>query len=139
MHVEISTIDSITAWFKTIKPKPANKSVQFGAMCEEFGEILRACGIRDERLEQIRDKFYHAKRPPFERTIDDVELLDAICDTIVTLVGFGYMMGYDVHGALNEVNASNWSKFENGEPVFNEHGKIAKGENYRPPELEKFV
>lgn len=49
------------------------------------------------------------------------------------------MNGFDIVGALQEVNRSNWSKFENGEPIFDENGKIKKGPNYRPPDLSKFV
>lgn len=49
-------------------------------------------------------------------------------------------MGFDMSGALKEVNLSNWSKFdENGNPIFNENGKIVKGENYFKPDLAKFV
>jgi hypothetical protein len=39
--------------------------------------------------------------------------------------------------AINRVNSSNWSKYNaDGKPIFNEHGKIAKGPNYAPPDLE---
>lgn len=65
--------------------------------------------------------------------------LDALCDLIVTCVGLAYMMGYDLHAALEVVNASNWSKFEDGQPVFDEQGKIQKGKNYRAPSLEAFA
>jgi predicted HAD superfamily Cof-like phosphohydrolase len=68
-----------------------------------------------------------------------VELLDALCDQIVTAVGVAYMMGMDIEGALAEVNRSNWSKFEGGVPVFNEQGKIAKGVEYTPPELSDYI
>ena len=67
------------------------------------------------------------------------ELLDALCDQIVTAVGVAYMLGMDIQGALNEVNRSNWSKFVDGKAVFNEQGKIAKSENYTPPQLVEFV
>ena len=68
-----------------------------------------------------------------------VELLDALCDQVVTAVGVAYMMGMDIEGALAEVNRSNWSKFEGGVPVFNEQGKIAKGVEYTPPELSDYI
>ena len=68
-----------------------------------------------------------------------VELLDALCDQIVTAVGVAYMMGMDIESALAEVNRSNWSKFEGGVPVFNEQGKIAKGVEYTPPELSDYI
>jgi predicted HAD superfamily Cof-like phosphohydrolase len=69
-----------------------------------------------------------------------VELLDALCDQVVTAIGVAYMMGMDIEGALAEVNRSNWSKFKGGfVPVFNEHGKIAKCAEYTPPELSDYI
>jgi hypothetical protein len=39
--------------------------------------------------------------------------------------------------AVAAVNRSNYSKFDkNGYPTFNEQGKIAKGADYAPPNLE---
>jgi hypothetical protein len=34
------------------------------------------------------------------------------------------------------VNDSNWSKFKNGEPIRDMHGKIIKADSYVPPNLE---
>lgn len=67
------------------------------------------------------------------------DLLDALCDQIVTAIGVGYMAGFDMAGALREVIRSNASKFENGKPLFDENGKIRKGKDYTPPELAQFV
>lgn len=74
--------------------------------------------------------------------VQDVQperLLDALVDQIVTAVGVGHMMGMDVLGALAEVNRSNFSKFEDGKPVFDANGKITKGKHYTPPQLDKFI
>jgi len=49
------------------------------------------------------------------------------------------MLGYQIHGAMLEVNASNFSKFVDGEPVFNEDRKIMKGPDYFKPDLKKFL
>ncbi|MEG9499874.1 hypothetical protein [Mannheimia indoligenes] len=62
-----------------------------------------------------------------------------LCDQIVTAIGVAYMFGMDIQGALKEVADSNDSKFENGEPVFNEQGKIAKGKHYFSPNLKQFI
>ncbi|SSX60346.1 nucleoside triphosphate pyrophosphohydrolase family protein [Actinobacillus lignieresii] len=70
---------------------------------------------------------------------DKVELLDALCDQIVTAIGVAHMFGMNIQGALQEVANSNDSKFEDGKPVFNEQGKIAKGKHYFKPNLERFV
>ena len=49
------------------------------------------------------------------------------------------MEGMDIVGALDEVNRSNFSKFVNGKPVFDENGKIKKGANYKEPDLKRFT
>jgi hypothetical protein len=43
--------------------------------------------------------------------------------------------------AVEEVNRSNWSKFEQetGQPIFSPYGKIVKGPSYRAPNLKEFI
>ena len=139
----VDTADSIHQWFVTAKPKPSKKDMltQIGAMFEKMSEILRAFGIRNVELEALSKRAYEAKwyTEILERPIDEVELLDALCDTQVTMQGVAYMFDLDYEGALAEVNRSNWSKFENGKPLLNENGKIIKGANYTAPNLEEFV
>ncbi len=71
--------------------------------------------------------------------IDPMELLDALADQIVTATGVGTFLGMNVPGALAEVNRSNYSKFEDGEPIFNENKKVMKGKDYTPPDLTPFI
>lgn len=66
-------------------------------------------------------------------------VLDSLADQIVTATGVGTFLGMNVPGALAEVNRSNYSKFEDGEPVFNENKKVMKGKDYTPPDLTSFV
>ena len=70
---------------------------------------------------------------------DRQELLDALADQIVTATGVGTFLGMNVPGALAEVNRSNYSKFEDGEPVFNENKKVMKGKDYTPPDLTPYI
>ena len=82
------------------------------------------------------------KRDTFQyqsKIIDRQELLDSLADQIVTAVGVARMFELDIVGALKEVNASNYSKFVDGKPLFDENGKIKKGPNYFKPDLSKFV
>ena len=61
-------------------------------------------------------------------------------NVVVTAVGSAHMLTQDIIKALDDVNESNWSKFdENGDPIFNDFGKVLKGPNYREPNLESFV
>lgn len=41
--------------------------------------------------------------------------------------------------AFEEVHKSNMSKLQNGKPIFREDGKILKGPDYLPPNLEQFL
>ena len=70
---------------------------------------------------------------------DRIGLLDSLADQIVTATGVGTFLGMNVPGALAEVNRSNYSKFEDGEPVLNENKKVMKGKDYTPPDLTPFV
>ncbi len=70
---------------------------------------------------------------------DRIGLLDSLADQIVTATGVGTFLGMNVPGALSEVNRSNYSKFEDGEPVFNENKKVMKGKDYTPPDLTPYI
>jgi hypothetical protein len=68
---------------------------------------------------------------------DRKEFLDSLADQVVTAVGAGYCAGMKTADAVAAVNRSNYSKFDkNGYPIFNKQGKIAKGADYAPPNLE---
>ena len=141
-------IHSIKEWFKAAKPEPTVKDawVQIGCHYEEVAEMADALWDKEvlESAENAADN-YKDTEDCFIYFLEDlserqrIQLLDAICDQIVTAVGVAYMMGMDIEGALAEVNRSNWSKFEGGVPVFNEQGKIAKGVEYTPPELSDYI
>ena len=49
-------------------------------------------------------------------------------------------MGWDLDGAMDRVHKSNMSKLdENGIPILREDGKVLKGPNYKPPNLEDLI
>ena len=140
-------IHSIKEWFKVAKPNPstADVCVQLGCHYEEVSEMSAV--LNDDVEYALADTaiLYKRKHNGYIGVLKElsadarVELLDALCDQVVTAVGVAYMMGMDIEGALAEVNRSNWSKFKDGVPVFNEHGKIVKGAEYTPPELSDYI
>lgn len=142
MNTDISTIK---LWFERAVPNPTdkNRAVQLGVHFEEVGEMGDA--IREDVASDVCEfmaKHFkaHVGIPIADPKIDRKELLDALCDQIVTAVGVAHMFGMDIAGALSEVNRSNWSKMdEHGQPTFDENGKIKKGVNYTPPNLEGFL
>ncbi|HHX2501489.1 TPA: nucleoside triphosphate pyrophosphohydrolase family protein [Neisseria subflava] len=142
-------IQEIIEWFKAAKPEPTekDKATQIGCHFEEVSEMLQALSCIREQVDDVSQEFYSSDA--IDKDIDgkvmelpenwQIELLDSICDQIVTAIGVGYMMGFDMVGALDEVNKSNWSKFKDGVPAFDENGKIAKADGYFKPDLAKFL
>jgi predicted HAD superfamily Cof-like phosphohydrolase len=71
---------------------------------------------------------------------DLLEVADALTDILYVTYGAGHAFGIDLDKCFDEVQNSNMSKLgENGEPIFNESGKVMKGPNYFKPDLSKFV
>lgn len=143
-------INEILKWFKKAVPEPTVETacVQIGCHFEEVAEMAEATGDIDiESTCEGAGHCYKAKDESYMielelLTKDDeskIELLDSLCDQIVTAIGVAHMLGMDIEGALDEVNRSNWSKFENGSPVFDDNGKIKKGASYFKPDLTRFI
>lgn len=141
-------------WFKLAVPKPNNnnKRVQRGCHFEEVVEELQNLEVEYSLDSLTRAVVSRAtnnmkllstalKKGSINlEPKDRVEDLDALIDQIVTSIGKAHMMGYDIMGALKEVNDSNYSKFKDGKPIFDEDGKIAKNPStYFNPDLGKFV
>lgn len=146
------TIPCIKQWFTLAVPTPTdkNRSVQLGVHMEEVVEMLDAIVPNSplaDAMRAVADDMKAGPETPEEAEymrgvfarIDRTELLDALCDQIVTAVGVAHMFGLDIEGALAEVNRSNWSKFVDGKPTFDANGKIAKPATYSKPDLTPFL
>ena len=136
-------------WFEVVVPNPTSKNIstQIGCHLEEVAEMLNAITSnnleRASQIEALRAAIDHVgnllKKDNKIVIKDSVELLDSLADQIVTATGVGTFLGMNVPGALAEVNRSNYSKFEDGEPVFNENKKVMKGKDYTPPDLTPYI
>lgn len=147
-YVKPDSITDIANWFKAAKPEPTKKDalVQQGCHFEEVIEHLTSIGIESEDLCDLSNDLKSNTKlqtddaiANYMSTIDNLELLDALCDQIVTATGVAYMMGFDIEGALKEVIRSNNSKMVDGKFEFDENGKIMKAESYSKPVLTPFV
>ena len=139
-------IDNITLWHKRARPEPTYRDfeVQLGCHIEEFIEMMDSLSIYFDKiqvnkaldaLEELADGLKAGVLTL--SSMDRGEVLDALADQIVTAVGVGHCAKMDMAAAVQEVNDSNWSKFNyKGFPEFDENGKIKKGERYRKPNLK---
>ena len=84
-----------------------------------------------EELDELQDAM---------KNNDLLEVADALTDILYVTYGAGHAFGIDLDKCFEEVQNSNMSKLgENGEPIYNESGKVMKGPNYFKPDLSKFV
>ncbi len=68
---------------------------------------------------------------------DIVEIADALTDILYVVYGAGHAYGIDLDECFNEVHDSNMSKLgEDGRPIYRADGKVLKGPDYFPPDLE---
>ena len=147
-------ISHIKRWFEQAKPEPTveDACVQIGCHYEEVIEMMQPLcethvledGDVHDILTSLSNEYKEKSNEHVEHLsvigkLERIELLDSLCDQIVTAVGVAHMLGMDVENALKEVNQSNWSKFVDGRPQFNKQGKIAKPDTYQPPKLDEFV
>lgn len=148
------TLSKTKEWFEKAVPNPElkNFNAQLGTHIEEFCEMLECLNGMDmttvslikTTLERANLLSWHLKHRSALHLVNihqdmKLEFLDALGDQIVTAVGVAHMSGYDIVGAMNEVNDSNFSKFEDGQPLFDANRKIIKGRHYRKANLEPFL
>lgn len=137
-------------WFNLAVPNPTYDNVRMQLAChfEEVDEMLNELeftGTAESDRQVARSciqafvKKLKAKEADVLQPKNPEELLDSICDQRVTGIGVAHMLQMDIDGAIDEVDNSNFSKFVNGEPVFNDQGKIAKGPEYFKVNLKPFV
>lgn len=137
-------------WMQKAKPEPTEKdlSTQIGVHLEEFSEMLDQMGhqrfgisVMIQTLSaHVKDVADSLKAQEGIVIKDRVEFLDSLADQIVTAVGVGHCAGMKIVDALNEVNRSNFSKFDNnGTPILDSNRKIMKGPDYSKPDLSQMV
>lgn len=141
-------IERTKQWFEQAIPNPTIEQacVQIGCGLEETSELAKTLNCPE--LSRNLANYANSYKAKNEYAINELallskedaqQMLDDIVDEIVTRVGIAHMFGMDISGALEEVNRSNFSKFENGKPVFDDNGKITKGCNYTPPNLNPYI
>lgn len=147
------SLETIELWHRRARPEPTDHDfqVQLGCHLEEVLEMLGVIGIRGddpkfdqwlqllrtafEALEELADALKQGRLRV--EIMDRKQLLDALADQIVTAIGVGHCAEMRTAEAVVRVNTSNWTKFgQDGMPIRDANGKIAKGPGYQPPNLE---
>ena len=96
---------------------------QKNLITEEFKEFLEAEGMLFRKNNMFR-----------------ADCLKELADLVYVCYQYAANMDWDLDEALHRVHESNMSKLDkNGKPIYREDGKVLKGPNYAPPNLENLV
>ena len=99
------------------------RSRQMNLITEEFKELLQADGML----------FRTGTEPK-------ANCLKELADLVYVCYQYAANQRWNLDEALDRVHKSNMSKLDtNGQPIFREDGKVLKGPNYAPPNLEDLV
>ena len=111
------------AYHLTQSPSVQVRSRQRNVITEEFKECLEA----EAQLYLTSAKVKQ-------------DCLKELADLVYVCYQYAVNMGWDLDKAMQRVHESNMSKLdEYGKPIYREDGKVLKGPNYQPPNLEDLV
>ena len=71
-----------------------------------------------------------------QKDISKQKLAKELADLLYVVYGTADCFGIDIDRVFAEVHRSNMSKLVDGKPLKREDGKVLKGPNYTPPNLE---
>ena len=109
--------------------------MRMSLIAEEFSELVGAVYGQAARAE-LESSYLRAVAAD-DGARDTVEAADALADLIYVIYGMALETGIDLAAVLAEVQRSNMSKLgADGKPVYREDGKVLKGPDYFPPNVE---
>ena len=115
-----------------------------GTFMKTFGqEVKTKPSFSSDKINKLRIDLIKEELDELQEAMknnDLLEVADALTDILYVTYGAGHAFGIDLDMCFDEVQNSNMSKLGgNGEPIYNESGKVMKGPNYFKPDLSKFV
>ena len=115
-----------------------------GIFMKTFGqEVKSKPSFSSDKINKLRIDLIKEELDELQEAMknnDLLEVADALTDILYVTYGAGHAFGIDLDKCFEEVQNSIMSKLDkNGEPIYNESGKVMKGPNYFKPDLSKFV
>ena len=115
-----------------------------GTFMKTFGqEVKNKPSFSTDKINKLRIDLIVEELEELKEAMNNKDLLevaDALTDILYVAYGAGHAFGIDLDKCFDEVQNSNMSKLgENGNPIYNESGKVMKGPKYFKPDLSKFV
>ena len=106
-------------------------------------DVKEQASFPDDKIVQLRVDLIEEELNELKEAIENndiVEVADALTDILYVTYGAGHSFGVDLDECFDEVQRSNMSKLgEDGNPIYNDSGKVMKGPNYYAPNLKKII
>ena len=111
---------------------------------ETFGqEVKTKPSFSSDKVNTLRYELIEEELDELKVAMENKDLLevaDALTDILYVTYGAGHAFGIDLDKCFEEVQRSNMSKLDReGNPIYNEFGKVMKGPKYFKPNLTKFI
>ena len=115
-----------------------------GLFMKTFGqEVKNKPSLSSEKINNLRISLINEELEELKQAMknnDLKEAVDALTDILYVTYGAGHAFGVNLDKCFDEVQKSNMSKLgEDGNPIYNEAGKVMKGPSYFKPDLSKFI
>ena len=115
-----------------------------GLFMKTFGQEVKVkAGFSSDKINKLRVDLIEEELEELKEAInrkDLKETIDALTDILYVTYGAGHAFGVNLDKCFEEVQNSNMSKLgDDGKPIFNENGKVMKGQNYFKPNINQFL
>ena len=115
-----------------------------GLFMKTFGqEVKTSAGLSNDKINFLRISLISEELEELKAAMsnnDIIEVADALTDILYVTYGAGHAFGFNLDECFDEVQRSNMSKLgDDGQPIYNEMGKVMKGPKYFKPDLNKFI
>jgi predicted HAD superfamily Cof-like phosphohydrolase len=91
----------------------------------------------DEEVAELKEAAWLANADPTPE--NKAKLLRELADVVYVAFGMAVSFGLPLQEGFERVHAANMSKLIDGKPMRNAQGKVIKGPNFIPPQLEDLV
>ena len=111
---------------------------------QTFGqEVKNKPSFSTEKINNLRYDLIKEELEELKEALDKkdlIEVADALTDILYVTYGAGHAFGINLDDCFEEVQQSNMSKLDSeGNPIYNDAGKVMKGPEYFKPNLSKFI
>ena len=132
-----------------VRITPDSHTTRLSSQAQEFREAYQ---ISNSNQLQVRSRQRNLITEEFKEFLEaeatlyltsskvKEDCLKELADLVYVCYQYAANMGWNLDEAMHRVHESNMSKLdEHGNPVLREDGKVLKGPNYKPPNLEDLV